>query len=105
MIELYQSAYKSNHSTENALIVVCDDIKRGFDNRKGTALVMIDLSAVFDTIHLSILLQRLRKIYGITHSALKWRQSYLAERYQRVSISDHYYPNFKLTTGFPQGSV
>ena len=28
MTELYQSAYKSNHSTETALIAVCDDIKR-----------------------------------------------------------------------------
>ena len=27
--ELYQSAYKSNHSTETALIAVCDDIKKG----------------------------------------------------------------------------
>ena len=44
MTELYHSAYISNHSTETALIAVCHDIKRGFDNRKGTALIMIDLS-------------------------------------------------------------
>ena len=67
MTELYQS----NHSTETALIAVCDDIKRGFDNRKGTALIMIDLSAAFDTISHSILLQNLRNRYGITHNALK----------------------------------
>ena len=84
MTELYQSAYKSNHSTETELIAVCDDIKRGFDNRKGTSLIMIDLSAAFDTISHSILLQRLRNRYGITHNALKWFQSYLAERYQCV---------------------
>ena len=105
MTELYQSAYKSNHSTETALIAVCDDIKRGFDNRKGTALVMIDLSAAFDTINHSILLQRLRNRCGITHSALKWCQSYLAERCQRVSIADQYSQKLKLTTGVPQGSV
>ena len=105
MTELYQSAYKSNHSTETALIAVCDDIKRGFDNRKGTALIMIDLSVAFDTISHSILLQRLRNRYGITHNALKWFQSYLAERYQCVSISDHQSYRFKLTTGVPQGSV
>ena len=51
MTELYQSAYKSNNSTETALIAVCDDIKRDFDNRKGSALVIIDLSATFDTIN------------------------------------------------------
>ena len=56
MTEVYQSAYKSNHSTDTALIAVRDNIKRGFDNRKGTALIMIDLSAAFDTISHSILL-------------------------------------------------
>ena len=105
MTELYQSAYMSNHSTETALIAVCDDIKRGFDNRKGTALVMIDLSAAFDTINHSILLQRLRNRYGITHSALIWCQSHLAERCQRVSIADQYSQKLKLSTGVPQGSV
>ena len=85
--ELYQSAYKSNHSTGTALIAVCDDIKRGFDYRKWTALIMIDLSAAFDTISHSILLQRLRNRYGITHNALTWFLAYLAEKYQCVSIS------------------
>ena len=56
MTEFYQFAYKSNHSTETALIAVCDDIKKGFDNRKGTALIMMDLFAAFDTISHSILL-------------------------------------------------
>ena len=55
MTEFYQSAYKLYHATETALIAVCDDIKRGCDNRKGTALIMIDLSTAFDTISHSIL--------------------------------------------------
>ena len=105
MTELYQSFYESNHSTETALIAVCDDIKRGFDNRKGTALIMIDLSAAVDTISHSILLQRLRNRYGITHNALKWFHSFLSERYQYISISDHQSYSFKLTTGVLQGSV
>ena len=90
MTELYKSAYKSNYSTETALITVCDDIKKGFDNRKGAALIMIDLSAAFDTISHSILLHRLRNRYGISHNALKRIQSYQAEIYQCVSISDHH---------------
>ena len=105
MTALYQSASKSNHSTETALIAVCDDSKRDFDNRKETALIMIDLSAAFDTISHSIFIQRLRNRYGITHNALKWLQPYLAERYQCVSISDHHSHSFKLSTGVAQGSV
>ena len=104
MTKLHQSANKSNHSAETALIAVCDDIK-SFDNRKETALIMIDLSAAFDTISHSILLQRLRNRYGMTHNALKWFQSYLAERYQCVSISDHHSYSLTLTIGVPQSSV
>ena len=35
MSELYQSAYKSCHSTETALVCVCDDIKLAFDKKNG----------------------------------------------------------------------
>ena len=100
-----QQLIEHTYSTETELIAVCDDIKRGFDNRKGIALIMIDLSAAFDTISHSILLQRLRNRYGIPHNALKWFQSYLDEIYQCVSITDHQSYRFKLTTGVPQGSV
>ena len=34
MSELYQSAYKPQHSTETALLCVCEDIKRAFDIKK-----------------------------------------------------------------------
>ena len=105
MTESYQSTYKSHHSTETALIAVCDDIKKGFDNKKGTALIMIDLSAAFDTINNSILLQRLINKYSITHNDLKWCQPYLAEICQCVSISDYQSYRFQLTTWVPQGSV
>ena len=57
MSELYQSAYKSCHSTETALAYVCDDIKLAFDKIMETALIMIDLSAAFDTINHDILLR------------------------------------------------
>ena len=50
MSEIYQSAYKPQHSTETALLCVCEDIKKALDRKNGTALVMIDLSAKFDTI-------------------------------------------------------
>ena len=68
-------------------------------------MIIGGLSAGFDTINHSILLQSLRNRYGITHSALKWCQSYLSERCQSISISDHYSQKLKLTTVVPQGSV
>ena len=66
MSDMYQSAYRKYHSTETALLCVTNDIKLAMDSKKGTILVMIDLSSAFDTIDHSILLSRLELRYGIT---------------------------------------
>ena len=105
MSEMYQSAYKPQHSTETALLCVCEDIKKALDKKNGTALVMIDLSAAFDTIDHHILLHRLRHRYGVSGAALKWIESYLTDRGQRVCLNDEYSPRFVLSTGVPQGGV
>ena len=54
-----QSAYKSFHSTETALLKIHNDIICNMDNGKVTALTLLDLSAAFDTIDHSSLLERL----------------------------------------------
>ena len=55
--EVMQSAYKKNHSTETALVRVQNDILTHIDNKHGVILVLLDLSAAFDTIdHKTLLL-------------------------------------------------
>ena len=48
--EVMQSAYKQYHSTETALVRVQNDILTHIDNKHGVILVLLDLSAAFDTI-------------------------------------------------------
>ena len=48
--EELQSAYKANHSCETALIRVQDDILKVFDSHRGVLLLLLDLSAAFDTV-------------------------------------------------------
>ena len=81
-----QSAYRSSHSTETALLRVHHDIASALDNNYCAVLIMLDLSAAFDTIDHSILLNRLEFSYGITGDALNWLESYLTDRKQCVSI-------------------
>ena len=71
MSEMYQSAYKPQHSTETALLCVCEDIKKALDRKNGTALVMIDLSSAFVTIDHHILMHQLRHRYGVSGAALQ----------------------------------
>ena len=54
--EVFQSAYKKNHSTESALLRVTNDILRAIDDNSSTILLLLDLSSAFDTVDHSILL-------------------------------------------------
>ena len=84
--EQMQSAYRQNHSTETALLKVHSDIMSAVDNGCVVVLVLLDLTAAFDTIDHAILLSRLRHRFGVTGAALDWLRSYLANRKQLVRI-------------------
>ena len=100
-----QSAYRDKHSTETALIKVQNDILSALDAGSSAILLMLDLSAAFDTIDHDILLSRLCNVYGITGNALDWFRSYLTGRIQRVVIEDSVSVDQELDFGVPQGSV
>jgi hypothetical protein len=101
----FQSAYRKFHSTETALLRIQNDLLLSIDQRKLSALVLLDLSAAFDTIDHDILLSRLSSTFGITGSALCLLTSYLKNRSQSVSIGSHSTPPSPMPTGVPQGSV
>ena len=65
LMEPLQSAYKSYHSTETALVKVKADILKAMDNQEVTCLVLLDLSATFDMVDHKILLDRLENHFGI----------------------------------------
>ena len=100
-----QSAYRERHSTETALLKVQSDILTALDSGSGAVLLMLDLSAAFDTIDHGILLFRLNSLYGISGDALDWFKSYLSNRVQRVIIGDTVSECKGLNFGVPQGSV
>ena len=68
-----------------------------------SAVVLLDLSAAFDLVEPSILINKLR-IYGLDENFLTWIQSYLTNRHQAVWI-DHTLSEFlECEVGVPQGS-
>jgi hypothetical protein len=101
----FQSAYKKGHSTETALTRVQDDLLRAVDSQGGAILVLLDLSAAFDTLDHRLLIQALDQRIGIRGSALDWCKSYLQGRQQRVCINGHTSQPVPLLHGVPQGSV
>ena len=70
-----------------------------------TILVLLDLSAAFDTIDHKTLLHQLRHRMGISGTALEWFRSYLTGGTQAVCIEGEYSTSVPLHFGVPQGSV
>ena len=75
------------------------------DNRNMVALVMLNLSATFDTIDHTVLINRLRNKFGICGDALVWITSYLSNRFQSVVIHNTSSVNTLVEYCVPQGSV
>ena len=100
-----QSAYRPFHSTETAVLRVLSDLLLAVDQGEVAALVLLDLSAAFDTVDHDILLRRLRSTYGFNGAVLEGFQSYLHSRSQYVSRGSSRSASTSLFCGVSQGSV
>ena len=101
----YQHEDKKFHSTETMLLELYDEVLLGFDNDFCTVVVMIDMSAAFDTVDLDILLHVLSTSLNIKGNALSWFQSFLKNRLQCVKINNCYSDCIESKYGVPPGST
>ena len=99
-----QSAYRKYHSTQTALLKVKNNLLLNKNNGHVTILVLLDLSAAFNTVDHDLLLQKLQSVIDIQGTALSWFQSYLGKRSQQISINGTLSRKFYLQCGIPQGS-
>ena len=72
---------------------------------KGVVLLLLDLSAAFDTVDHGLLLKTLETNLGIKGQCLQWLTSYIKHRQQCVSIGGFQSTSHTITCGLPQGSV
>ena len=100
-----QFAYKKHHSTETLLIKITNDLMIAADERTATVVMMLDLSAAFDTVDHNLLLTILEKEIGIRGTALEWFRSFLTGRSQRIRLGKVTSEVITIKFGVPQGSV
>ena len=74
------------------------------DNKKLSAVILIDLSKAFDSISHSILLNELSAI-GVSKETVEWFESYLTRRFQKVRIGSSSSAALPITHGVPQGTI
>ena len=100
-----QSAYRTAHSTESALLIVKDDIMKCLHNQQAVFLVLLDLSAAFDTVDHKILTKKTANEIGLAGNALKWYESYFTRRTTKVCINGIVSEPQRMDFGLPQGSI
>ena len=89
----------------NIFINVHNNLLQAMNCGKITLLVLLDLSAAFDTVNNSILLSSMNSYFGIGGVALAWFQSYLSGRTYCVHIDNVTSDISQLKYGLPQSSV
>ena len=103
-IPKFQSAYRKNHSVETALCRIYNDLLINKSAGKGTLLIMLDLSAAFDTVNQSILLGDLYEL-GVDGIVLEWFRSYLVGRTFHVEIGEAASERANMKTGLTEGTI
>ena len=83
IVNPYQSAYTKHKSTETAIIHILNHIHLSAASPHGSVVILLDLSAAFDTLEHNILINRLTSI-GVSGTALDWFISYLTDRFTKL---------------------
>ena len=99
-----QSAYRSHHSVETAICGIYDELIINKSSGNCTLVLLLDLTAAFDTVDHTMLLGDLRR-FGVGGLVLQWFDSYLNERSFKVCIDENLSEECIMPTGVPQGSI
>ena len=87
------------------MLSVHNDVVRSIDNGQVSLLVLLDLSAAFDTVDHQILLSVLSDSFAVANNALTWFTSYLTNRTQQFMYVVSCTSSFTVDCSVPQGSV
>ena len=99
-----QFGYRKKSSTEQAAILLSDEIRKQVNDGKLVGATFLDLSRAFDTISHATLTEKLT-LYGISGDELEWFKSYLFNRRQIVDIEGIQSNEETMMSGVPQGSI
>ena len=101
---MYQSGFRTNHSTDLCLTQLIDFVATGMNKQMHTGMILVDLQKVFDTLDHVVLLQKM-KYFGFRESVIKWFESYLLNRKFLVCIDNVFSESGTLKYGEPQDSI
>ena len=105
MLSKFQSGFRRNHSTATALIQMCDEWLKNFDNGKLNGAVFHDIKKAFDSVNHGTLLKKMNEQFGISGMELKWFESYLLHVKQQCLVNGQLSSTRTIICRVPQGSI
>ena len=104
MIRRLLCGFRKGYNAQHALVRMLEKWKTSLDNGENIGTILMDLSKAFDCIKHDLLLAKLNA-YGFSREALRFGNSFLENRHQRVKINGSFSAFKQLFLGVPQGSV
>ena len=101
---MYQSGFRTNHSTNLCLAQLIDIVVTCLDKQMHSGMILVDLQKAFDTLDHEVLLEKI-KYSGFWASVIKWFESYLSNRKLLVYIDHVFSEAGTLKYILPQGSI
>ena len=99
-----QYGFRKNHSTNDAVVDLVNEILKGNENGNDILAVFIDLKKAFDTCTFDNIIRKLCK-YGIDGHLLDWFENYFRGRKQYTVVNGHSSCLKEILIGVPQGSL
>ena len=99
-----QHGFRQKRSTFSAVSIMHESWLKAKEEKYHQAVAFLDLSAAFDTLSKDIVCQKL-ECYGFDKTSVKWFDSYLSDRKQRVMIGSSISDSITMNVGSPQGAI
>ena len=96
---------ETNYRPVSNLPLLSKLIEKAACDQEVMCVILLDLSAAFDTMDHTLLTRRLRYRYGMDAQVQSWLESYLRDRTQQVSVRNVQSIKAKIKCGVPQGSI
>jgi hypothetical protein len=99
-----QHGFRANRSCLTNLLLSFESWSKALDSRHAVDIIYIDFRKAFDSVPHKRLLYKLQT-YGIDGQLLKWLESFITGRTQRVCLNGTLSTSEYVLSGVPQGSV
>ena len=99
-----QAGFRQHHSTEDQVTYIAQKIEDGFQDKRHTLTVWLDMEKAFDKVWKDGLRLKLRQC-GVSGHMYQWISQFLTNRRARVHVNGAYSRKKVLKEGVPQGGV